>query len=97
MQTNTLSIPISIDTVLYAAPTNGGCTSFRVDVPASTNGLFVHVDGLHASDEYVPIPSPGTGIFRYLDGAIKRVVAQGNGGTSVGVTFGVISKTYAQQ
>ena len=95
MATNRANIASGADTVLYSA-TNRGCTSFRVDVPLGAgNGILIHVDGLHAADEYIPIPVGGSATFRYYDGQLKRVVAQGDGGTCTGLTYGVVSKTAA--
>ena len=96
MNVNRQNIVSGSDTVLNDKPTQRGCTSFRIDVPVTAgNGIIVHVDGLHETDEYVPIPVGGGATFRLDDGKLLRVVAQGEGGTSTGVTYGAVSKTHA--
>ena len=93
MSVNRQNIAASVDTVLYSK-TNRGCTSFRIDVPVTAgNGIIVHVDGLHDTDEYIPIPVGGGATFRRGDRNLTKVVAQGEGGTSTGVTYGAVSKT----
>ena len=96
MNVNRQNIVSGSDTVLYDKPHQRGCTSFRIDVPATAgNGILVHVHGLHDTDEYIPIPVGGGATFRRGDRNLTQVVAQGEGGTSTGVTYGAVSKTNA--
>jgi hypothetical protein len=92
---NRVNITADTDTVLYSA-TVRGCTSFSVTVPSSSSyGVKVNVVGLHVAGEGFPVAVGATVIFRYYDCGITSVIAQGDGGTATGVTYGVVSKTRA--
>ena len=83
-------------TVLFE-PTDGGCTSFSVAVDGdAANGARVHVDGLHADGDWLPMAAGREITFRRTHGGIYRVSARGRGGNST-VFFGVVADTKRYQ
>ena len=89
------NIAASVDNVLYVTA-NRGCTKFFLAVPAASSyGILVHVDGLHAADTYMVIPAGKEREFEVWGNGIIRVAVQGDGGTATNVIWGAVSKTVA--
>jgi hypothetical protein len=71
-----------------------GCTTFAVFVKGtSSNPALVHIDGLHAENEFFPIEIGQLMTFRLGSMGIKKVFVKGDGGNAV-INYGAVSGTF---
>jgi len=69
--------------------TKGGAS--EVTITADTATVLIHVDGLHADDEFMPLPNGTPVSFKILHNGIRHISGKTASGAA-NVTFGVTER-----